>query len=92
MNSTNNVASNQQLEPCTWKDCDQIARHPRSDSYGRVWSNVCDTHDALMKKAAIDAFESKGQRGTEKLVAMWIKAQGGAEKAADRAIGRRTHE
>lgn len=86
------AASNQQLEPCTWVGCDQTASHPRKDSYGRVWSNVCDNHDALMKQAAIDAFESKGQHGTENLVAMWVKAQGGARKAADRAIGRQTNE
>lgn len=73
---------------CTWKDCPLEARHPRRNSFGETWSNVCDKHDEKMKAAAIKAFESGGKDGAAKLASMWVKAQGGSEAVTRRVTGK----
>lgn len=62
---------------CTWKECEQDARHPQIAQGGEVWANLCDQHHQEME-AAIEKLDPKT------LLRAWICAQGGAEAAAKR--------
>lgn len=62
---------------CTWKDCDKEAKYAQLDNDGVEWANLCGEHHFLLEEA-LDSLDPRI------LVARWIKAQGGAAKAAGR--------
>lgn len=64
---------------CTWEDCLEPGEFKQIATDGEVWANLCDHHNQLLDKAP---------EGNYKMfVAYWIKAQGGAKKAAKRMMG-----
>lgn len=64
---------------CTWAGCANPARHELGSRDGSKWANLCDEHNAEM-----DAAVNSPQVGD--IVRAWIKAKGGAEKAAARCV------
>ena len=62
---------------CTWFGCASQGKYPQTGKSGEVWAFLCDSHNAELSKA-IDDFDAR------KIVASWIKAQGGSKKAAKR--------
>ena len=60
---------------CTWEGCDMPAVKQRRDRHNRVWANLCHGHDAELAAAL--------QRRSAHVVTAWIRAQGGAVKAAN---------
>lgn len=74
---------------CTWKDCDAVARHPRTSQTGEVWSDLCDPHEAMMKEALAETFDETAdiQDVAKRLIGRWVLAQGGAKAAAERMTG-----
>jgi len=67
---------------CTWLDCKNEATHPHKATDGSIWANLCDAHHARQEAA------EKGD-GTENILSCWVKAQGGAKRAAARMMGDR---
>lgn len=65
---------------CTWKDCDKPATQPQVASDGEIWANLCDEHHEKLEES-LSSLEPK------KLLSAWVKAQGGANKAAKRMTG-----
>ena len=62
---------------CSWLDCESNAARPELDINGREWANLCDAHS----KKFNDALRSGD---VKKIRACWVRAQGGAKKAAAR--------
>lgn len=61
---------------CTWSNCRKDAKRPQFTADGkRVWANLCDDHDADLRRR-IDSGNVRS------LMAGWINANGGAEKLA----------
>lgn len=62
---------------CTWVDCRLEAMHPQERGDGGIWANLCQSHHDELESclASLDP---------RKLLSSWIKAQGGAKKAAQR--------
>lgn len=66
---------------CTWVDCEKSATHLHKDKHGAVWSSLCSEHDAELSAAAIAS--DTDVRG---ILRSWVKAQGGATRAARRML------
>lgn len=62
---------------CTYVDCPAEACHELKSQDGSVWSNLCDEHNSKLDEA-IRAGDPKV------VVALWVGAQGGPERAAER--------
>ena len=62
---------------CTWKECSNEGKFPQLDKDQKQWAFLCEEHHIELEDA-IDNFNAK------KLLSCWVKAQGGAEKAAKR--------
>ena len=60
---------------CTWEHCKNEAVKPQVGSNGRTWANLCGDHDIELDRAHAVGFK--------KLISCWVKAQGGAKKAAE---------
>lgn len=69
------------LPMCTWRDCTMAANHPQVDSDGEVWANLCDDHKAEFEMATTPTGDTFNPQA---VLSAWIKAQGGAKKAARR--------
>jgi len=67
---------------CTWKECTMEAKHPQLDRNGNEWANLCDIHH--------DELESAIGAEPKRMLSAWVKAMGGAEKAANRMVGKET--
>jgi hypothetical protein len=68
---------------CTWKDCPNEAKHPQVASDEQEWANLCDEHKSELDWSILQTGETQDIRS---LMSVWIKAQGGAKKAAKRMI------
>lgn len=62
---------------CTYVGCTALASVPQLDNSGRPWANLCAAHAAEVK-ASITSGDAR------RLLSDWVKAQGGAKKAAAR--------
>ena len=67
------------ISTCTWVDCDKQGVDAQLDKQGKQWAKLCSIH-ALMLNDALKSMDAK------KMVAYWVKAQGGAKKAAKRMM------
>lgn len=65
---------------CTWDGCTKAATVPQIARDGERWANLCAEHDAELNKAIDTSNVPALMRG-------WVKAQGGAKKAAARMTG-----
>jgi hypothetical protein len=72
------------MEQCTWKDCLEGGLHRQVAEDGQVWAVLCDKHNSELNQA-IDLMV-KGD-GPKAMLSAWVKAQGGAKKAAKRMVG-----
>ena len=64
---------------CTWVDCKEKGDVPQLDNNGNEWGNLCqEHHDEIENAIASEPFSAKT------MLSCWIKAQGGAKKAASR--------
>lgn len=68
-------------ERCTWMGeqgrCEAIATHPEVAKDGSQWANLCDEHFEEVERALTN-FDAR------KLLANWVRAQGGPKAAAAR--------
>jgi len=64
---------------CSWQGCREPEGTPQLDRNGRPWACLCGPHTEELL-LAISA-------GPRKMMAAWIKAQGGPGAAADRMMG-----
>lgn len=67
---------------CTWINCESEAKYPQIAEDGDVWANLCDTHNQELD-SSLDSTNPKI------LLSVWVKAQGGAKRAAQRTLGQR---
>ena len=65
--------------PCTWVECGQTASKAQIAKDGQQWADLCPAHDQQL----VEAIAS----GPKELLSAWVKAQGGAAKAAGRMTG-----
>ncbi len=65
---------------CTWKNCKNDAIYSQVAKDGEVWANLCEEHHNLLEECISDIENPK------KLLGAWIKAQGGAKRAAGRMV------
>jgi hypothetical protein len=63
---------------CTWEGCDSENAEDIISNDGEVWCRLCRKHEKELVKSYTD----------KSLLSSWIKAQGGAEKAAGRMDGK----
>ena len=61
---------------CTWVGCAAHATHPQMATDGVVWADLCAVHDLALEQAMV--------AGVPQMLSAWVKAQGGAKKAAER--------
>ncbi len=61
--------------PCTWQGCSAPNGTPYLDRNGRPWAHLCEEHTEALLIALGEA--------PHKMLAAWIKAQGGLKAAAD---------
>ena len=76
---------------CTWEGCSEQAVENLVNQSGEVWARLCRKHKSLLDMVVEQVKNEEGHG--RKLIAAWIKAQGGAVKAARRtteSIRRRT--
>lgn len=71
------------MPQCTWKDCASEAKHPQIASDQQQWANLCDEHNSELEMGILQTGETRDVRS---LMSAWVKAQGGAKKAAERMI------
>lgn len=64
---------------CTWFECSNEAVREQRDEQGKVWANLCEDHDRQLTDSLC-----RGQAA--QILSGWVKAQGGAKKAAKRMI------
>jgi hypothetical protein len=57
--------------------CTALAAVPQLDKGGKPWANLCAKHDAEVITSIVSG-------DARKLLSNWVKAQGGAKKAAAR--------
>lgn len=67
------------MQKCTYSDCILQAAHPQLSSEGAMWANLCDDHSRKFDTMMIDPNTS-----VTRLLAEWVKAQGGPKLAARR--------
>lgn len=68
---------------CTWRDCEQPARHEWRDEDGEVWASLCDQHNGHLELAE-KSFLAGGEPGA--FLAVYVRAQGGSEAVAQRMM------
>ncbi len=61
---------------CTWVGCTERALHPQHGKDGSQWADLCSKHVHELDAAIED--------GPPRMLSAWVKAQGGAKKAAAR--------
>ena len=71
------------MPDCTWVDCTATATCPQLDKGGSPWANLCDAHHVELDNA-INNFAKGVTDEPKKMLSCWVKAQGGAKKAAER--------
>lgn len=69
---------------CTWSECDKIAACDQIDRNGKVWASLCKEHHDMLG-AAMASLQPR------RILACWVKANGGAGAMAQKLIGRQ-HE
>jgi hypothetical protein len=67
---------------CTWLNCEAKAQYPQISGDGSAWANLCQVHHQEIDDCMIK-FDSP-EYGPKRMLASWVKAQGGAKKAAER--------
>lgn len=76
-------------ELCTWQEkdrrCEAEATHPQRSNDGSVWANLCSEHHSLLE-SAMPGKETEGD--PRKMLAYWVKANGGAKKMAASMVNR----
>ena len=65
------------MSTCTWIDCREDGAHERRARDGRVWAVLCHGHDIELSEALHNGLPAQ-------ICSSWVKAQGGAKKAAER--------
>jgi hypothetical protein len=60
---------------CTWKECKEQATKHQVGKDGKTWATLCDNHDKELNEAL-------ASEDPKKIVSSWVKAKGGAERAA----------
>ena len=65
------------IRPCTWEGCPARAVKPKHDKQNRIWADLCLEHNTEFERAM-----TLGAPG--RVLSTWVKAQGGAAKAAER--------
>jgi len=68
---------------CTWEGCTCLAQYPQIATDNEVWANLCEVHHKEMKYTLETAMRSDH---APIVLSRWIKAQGGAKKAARRMM------
>ena len=68
------------MKICTWVNCENKAIIDEKAKDGKVWASLCVKHSELLNMVLEDG-------DNRMIIATWIKAQGGAEKAVKRVIG-----
>lgn len=69
---------------CTWSGCDQEGLFPRTDDFGETWATLCPTHNEQFNDIEIASLKFPSNENLKRLIGAWVRAQGGAEKAANR--------
>ena len=67
---------------CTWEDCHEPALMTRIADDGEQWANLCEQHAKELEHAETVALTSDPRQ----ILAAWIKAQGGTEKAVEQMM------
>ena len=62
---------------CTWEGCDKYASHDQVGSDRTIWAHLCEAHHQQLEQIHI-------QGESVKIFTGWVKAQGGAQSAAER--------
>jgi hypothetical protein len=60
---------------CTWKDCNNEAKHSQISKDNREWANLCYEHNTKFLK---DIKEGN----VKAILSDWVKANGGSEALA----------
>lgn len=66
---------------CTWEDCPNGGEFKQIATDGEVWAILCKDHNRFMDDGLTGPEFSPKQ-----VMSNWIKAQGGAKKAAKRMM------
>lgn len=75
--ATPTASAPQPIRRCTWLGCVAVATHEQTATDGVVWADLCDPHHRQLD-------EAKASGSAPKLLGAWMRAQGGAAKAAER--------
>lgn len=62
---------------CTYVDCKEPGEHQQKAKDGAVWASLCDEHAVLLDNSITSGNQKQ-------ILSVWVKAQGGAKKAARR--------
>jgi len=69
---------------CTWVGCTREGTKEMRDKHGVVWATLCPEHEKEHLDSIDKAVLDPEQQNIAKMVGIWIKCQGGAERAAKR--------
>lgn len=69
------------MKRCRWEGCKRIGPWTETDRNGLIWTNLCTQHHEDLEMAL-------GTKLPAAILKVWIKAQGGAKKAAARFMRR----
>lgn len=64
---------------CTWEDCLNEGEYKQIGMDGDTWAVLCKEHNEIMDGSLTDL-------KPKLVISNWIKAQGGAKKAAERMM------
>lgn len=66
------------MSTCTWEGCAANPTRRMFDKQNVQWADLCEDHHTEFERAVT------GLSGVPALLSCWVKAQGGAKKAAAR--------
>ena len=63
------------MNRCTWEGCAEVSTHPQLDRNGAMWADLCLHHHTELADSMVAS--------VPKMLSAWVKAKGGAKKAAE---------
>ncbi len=76
-----------EISYCTWLGCNKNAEYQMMDKFDKPWACLCKEHFDIHEEAVRKGIQEGGTENIKKMLSAWVKAHGGAKKAAKDLLG-----
>ena len=70
---------------CTWVNCNNNGSFSEKDKNNKEWAFLCKEHHDMLEKS-IEEFIKSDDNNPKKMLACWVKANGGANSMTNKMI------